>query len=214
MPIYLLNKAPFEGVKNLILNEIIFFNIDINLSLYDALICTSKNALIALQENKIPLNLDIEIYTIGESTACFAKKLGFKNIKIAKKSYGSEFFKEFKEELKNKKCLYLRAKIIASTLNSDLKNNGIDLDEVIVYENIFKPSNEKLIHPSIFIFTSALSVENFFKNYSLHEDDIAISIGKSTAKKLSNFKNLFVCEKQSIENCVTLAKELSLKTNF
>ncbi|TKX31736.1 uroporphyrinogen-III synthase [Campylobacter estrildidarum] len=214
MQIYLLNKTPFEGVKNLILNEIVFFDIDINLHQYNALICTSKNALLALEKSKVPLNLDIEIYTIGESAACLAKKLGFKNIKIAKKSYANEFFKEFKEELKNKKCLYLRAKTIASTLNLDLKNSGIDLDELIVYENVFKSSNEKLIHPSIFIFTSALSVENFLKNYTLYEDDIAISIGKSTAKKLLNFKNLFVCEKQSIKECVILAKKLSLKANF
>ncbi|MGH2266859.1 uroporphyrinogen-III synthase [Campylobacter taeniopygiae] len=211
MPIYLLNKASFEGVKNLILNEIVFFNIKLDLDQYDALICTSKNALIALQKNKIPLNLDMEIYTIGKSTACFAQKLGFKNIKIAKKPYASEFFQEFKDELKNKKCLYLRAKIIASSLNLDLKNNGVDLDEVVVYENVFKSSSEILIHPSIFIFTSALSVENFFKNYSLHENDIAISIGNSTAKKLFDFKNLFVCEKQSIEACVALAKKLEFK---
>lgn len=214
MLIYLLNKTPFEGVKNLILNEIIFFDIKLNLDHYDALICTSKNALIALEKNKIPLNLDMQIYTIGDSTACCAKQLGFKNIKIAKKSYANEFFKEFKEELKNKKCLYLRAKNIASSLNLDLKNSGINLDEMIVYENIFKSSNEILIHPSVFIFTSALSVENFLKNYSLYEDDIIISIGNSTAKKLLNFKNLFVCKKQSIEECVALAKKLAFKTPF
>ncbi|EBH4174115.1 uroporphyrinogen-III synthase, partial [Campylobacter jejuni] len=49
MKIYLLNETPFEGVENLILNEIIFYDFSVDLNLYDALICTSKNALKALQ---------------------------------------------------------------------------------------------------------------------------------------------------------------------
>lgn len=57
--------------------------------------------------------------------------------------------------------MYLRAKNIVSTLNLDLKNVGVDLDEVIVYENVFKKGDKKLTHPAIFIFTSPLSVEKF-----------------------------------------------------
>ncbi|EAC1251998.1 uroporphyrinogen-III synthase, partial [Campylobacter jejuni] len=53
MKIYLLNETPFEGVENLILNEIVFYDFSVDLSLYDALICTSKNALKALQHAKI-----------------------------------------------------------------------------------------------------------------------------------------------------------------
>ena len=52
MKIYLLSETPFEGVENLILNEIVFYDFSVDLSLYDALICTSKNALKALKKEK------------------------------------------------------------------------------------------------------------------------------------------------------------------
>ncbi len=110
MKIYLLNETPFEGVENLILNEIVFYDFSVDLSLYDALICTSKNALKALQHAKITLNFKLNLYAVGQSTAQYAKNLGFKKIKIPSKAYGKDLFLEFKEELKMQKCLYLRAK--------------------------------------------------------------------------------------------------------
>ena len=55
MKIYLLNETPFKGVENLVLSEIIFYDFVVNLSFYDALICTSKNALKALQNANIAL---------------------------------------------------------------------------------------------------------------------------------------------------------------
>ena len=145
---------------------------------------------------------------MGQSTAQYAKNLGFKKIKIPSKAYGKDLFLEFKEELKMQKCLYLRAKNIVSTLNLDLKNVGVDLDEMIVYENVFKKGDKKLIYPAIFIFTSPLSVENFLKFYSLKEEDKVVVIGQSTAKKHLNFKNLYICENQSLLDCVKLAKTL------
>ncbi|HDZ5064930.1 TPA: uroporphyrinogen-III synthase [Campylobacter jejuni] len=208
MKIYLLNESPFEGVENLILNEIVFYNFSVDLSGYDALICTSKNALKALQNANIVLNFKLNLYAVGQSTAQYARNLGFKKIKIPSKAYGKDLFLEFKEELKTKKCLYLRAKNIVSTLNLDLKNAGVDLDEIIVYENVFKKSDKKLTHPAIFIFTSPLSVENFLKFYSLKEQDKVVAIGQSTAKKLLNFKNLFICENQNLQECVKLARTL------
>ncbi|EEU7225947.1 uroporphyrinogen-III synthase, partial [Campylobacter jejuni] len=107
MKIYLLNETPFEGVENLILNEIVFYDFSVDLSLYDALICTSKNALKALQHAKITLNFKLNLYAVGQSTAQYAKNLGFKKIKIPSKAYGKDLFLEFKEELKMQKCLYL-----------------------------------------------------------------------------------------------------------
>ncbi|HDZ5003246.1 TPA: uroporphyrinogen-III synthase [Campylobacter jejuni] len=208
MKIYLLNESPFEGVENLILNEIVFYNFSVDLSGYDALICTSKNALKALQNANVALNFKLNLYVVGQSTAQYARNLGFKKIKIPSKAYGRDLFLEFKEELKIKKCLYLRAKNIVSTLNLDLKNAGVDLDEIIVYENVFKKSDKKLTHPAIFIFTSPLSVENFLKFYSLKEQDKVVVIGQSTAKKFLNFKNLFICENQNLQECVKLAQTL------
>lgn len=145
MKIYLLNETPFKGVENLILNEIIFYDFSVDLSLYDALICTSKNALKALQHAKITLNFKLNLYAVGQSTAQYAKNLGFKKIKIPSKAYGKDLFLEFKEELKTQKCLYLRAKNIVSTLNLDLKNVDVDLDEVLFMKMFLKKVTKNLL---------------------------------------------------------------------
>ncbi|EPM7059583.1 uroporphyrinogen-III synthase [Campylobacter coli] len=208
MKIYLLNETVFEGVENLVLNEIVFYDFGVNLDEFDALLCTSKNALKALKKTKNSLNLDINVYAVGQNTAQFAKDMGFKKVQFAPKSYGSEFFNHFKEELKNQKCLYLRAENIASTLNLDLRTYGVDLQEIIVYKNVFKKSKQTILHPAIFIFTSPLSVENFFKQYDLKKEDKVIAIGQSTAKKLTHLDNLFISSKQDLKECVKLAKSL------
>lgn len=93
---YLLNETPFEGVENLILNEIVFYDFSVDLSLYDALICTSKNALKALQHAKITLNFKLNLYAVGQSTAQYAKNLGFKRLKFHQRLMEKIFFLNLK----------------------------------------------------------------------------------------------------------------------
>lgn len=205
MKIYLLNETKFEGVENLILNEVKFFDFNVNLEDFDALILTSKNAVKALEKAKIKLDFDLKIYGVGEKTAKKAQQLGFKHIKIPSKAYGKTLFEEFKEELKGQRCLYLRAKNIASNLNEDLRDNAVDLKEIIVYENVFKPCKIALCQPAIFIFTSPLSALNFLKNYHPHPKDKLIALGQSTAKALKGF-DYHLAKEPSIKACVDLAR--------
>ncbi|AXP08433.1 uroporphyrinogen-III synthase [Campylobacter hepaticus] len=208
MKIYLLNETPFEGVENLILNELIFYDFNVDLSKYEVLIYTSKNALKALKKANIKLNFELDLYAVGQKSAEFAKQMGFKKVKFPKKANAKELFFEFQKEFSGKKCLYLRGKNIISTLHWDLKNLGINIEQKIVYENIFKKANILLIQPAIFIFTSPLSVDNFLQFYTLNSHDKIIAIGQSTAKRLLNFNNVLICEKQSLQECVKLAKTL------
>lgn len=209
MKIYLLNETPFKGVENLVLSEIVFYDFSVNLSFYDALICTSKNALKALQNANIALNFELDLYAVGQSTAEYAKNLGFKKIKIPKKSYAKELFNEFKTELKTKKSLYLRAKNIATPLEFE---TDIKVDAITVYENVFKKNEKKLTHPAVFIFTSPLSVKNFLQFYRFKEGDKIVAIGQSTARALS-LAEVFIPKEQTLESCVALAKKIARNFN-
>ncbi len=210
MQIYLLNKTPFDGVINLVLNELEFFDFSVDLFEFQALILTSKNALKALKLSKNTLNLNMQVYAVGENTAKEALNLGFKKVKFPKSFYAGALFEEFKEELKKQKCLYLRSEKIASSLDKDLLDFGVNLTQKIVYKNKSLKSKLSLIRPCIIVFTSPLSVENFLKYYEIKSEDKLVALGQSTASKLKNYKNLFISPKQDLKECVVLAKKLSL----
>lgn len=209
--IYLIGEDIFEGVENLILTKIKFFNFQVNLNDFDALIITSKNALKSLIINNIKINKNINIYTLGQQSANIAYEMGFKNIKISKRSYAKDLLKEFLPELKIQKCLYLRAKEISSNLDNKMKYENIDFTQIIAYENISKePNIKELIHPAIFIFTSSLGVKNFLSYFNFDLKDKIIAIGKSTAKELSIYKDqLYISQKQDLKYCIALAKKLN-----
>ncbi|EPX7555145.1 uroporphyrinogen-III synthase [Campylobacter lari] len=211
MMIYFIGDKKFDGVKNIRLNKIKYFDFEVNLKEFDCLIISSKNALKALILSKNKIDFDIKIYAVGKKSAEFAKELGFKNVKYPSKAYGKNLASEFLPEFKNKKCLYLRARQIGSRLDENLLKDGIFLKQIIVYENIaIKPNKNELniFHPSVFVFSAPSSVENFFKFFNLEENDKAVVIGQSTALKLSNFKNLYVCKEQNLDSCIKLAKSL------
>lgn len=207
--IYLLNDDKYENVTNLPMIKINFFQKKIDLKSYDALIFTSKNGVRAI--DKIDKNwIKKEIYSIGEGTSKEIKKYNANLVYTAKSSYGNSFALEIKERLKNKKVLFLRAKVVTSKLNKILKEADIKLDEEIVYETTCRDyEEEKLIDKnSIIIFTSPTTVNCFFENFKWDKSYKAVSIGKVTANSVPSYVNNIVSEKQTIINCIKIARTL------
>ncbi|EAI5530291.1 uroporphyrinogen-III synthase [Campylobacter lari] len=209
--IYFIGDKEFDGVKTIRLNEIKFLNFEVNLKEFDCLIASSKNALKSLMLSKSEIDFNIKLYVVGQKSADFAKELGFKNVKYSSKAYGKNLASEFLSEFKNKQCLYLRAKKISSDLDECLLKENILLKQLIVYENIaIEPKKDelKIYHPSVFIFSAPSNVEQFLKFFTLKKEDKVVVIGQSTASKLQNFKNLYICKKQDLNSCLNLAKSL------
>ena len=207
--IYLLNNDKYENVINFPMIKINFFRKKIDLQSYDALIFTSKNGVRAI--DKIDKNwIKKDIYSIGQGTSREIKKYNSNLVYTAKSSYGNSFALEIKEKLKNKKVLFLRAKVVTSKLNKILIEADIRLDEEIVYETTCRAyEEEKLIDKnSIIIFTSPTTVNCFFKNFKWDKSYKAISIGKVTANFVPSYVNNIISEKQTIANCIKIAKTL------
>lgn len=207
--IYLLNNQKFPFVENLEVFEIKYLEAQIDLSFYDGLIFTSKNAIYSLESFNKNWK-QIPAYAIALKTAEIIKKLGGKLAFIGATSHGNEFAKELLEILKGKKILYIKALKTVSNLPEILKNNGVFLDELIAYETVCKKSNSILEKGSIFIFTSPSSVECFFKQYSWDDSYKAIVIGKTTANYLPNNVNFKISPITSVEECINLAKQMLL----
>lgn len=210
MNIYLLSESSHEGVINLPLIKANYFDVSLDISSYEALIFSSKNAVYAL--DKIDKNWrNIPAFAIGEATASVITKLGGNLAYVASNAYGNDFAYEIIEKLKGKKVAFLRAKKVLSNLEEILQFAKIQLDSHVLYETTCNAQNT--LYPieknSIIIFTSPSTVECFFKSYTWDNSSHAVCIGSVTSKALPMYiKNLHVSSKQTIKGCIELAKTL------
>lgn len=207
--IYLLSNQKYSNVENLEVFHIEYIKSDINLSSYDALIFTSKNAIYSLDSfNKDWKNIDS--YAIAPKTAQIIKELNGKVVFTGITSHGNEFAQELISLLKNKKVLYVKALKTVSNLVEILRKNSIYVDELVTYKTSCKKVDTLLEDNSAFIFTSPSSVECFFNQYSWNTSYKAIAIGKTTAKYLPKDINSITSSETSIDVCINLAKQILL----
>ena len=209
--IYLVSntKTADESVVNLSVSKIEFLKFDLNLSEFDALVATSKNAFNALKFNEISALENLPVFAIASGCAAAAKGLGFTQIYTGQNAHGDDFAREILPLLKGKKVLYLKGKDSASNFLEILQMGGVNIKSVIAYENVLNPCKMELKPPknSILIFASPINVRNFLANFGWDESYQTISIGKVTAKELK-FSTPLVSQSQDINACIALAKTL------
>lgn len=209
--IYLLNDEKYEGVKNFNTFLINFLHVKIDCSCFDAVIFTSKNAVLALE--KIDKNWkNLQIYSIGKGTSKTVNELGGRVFYEAKSSYGDEFAKEIAPFLKEKKVLFPRAKSVVSDVFGILDFLHVKISEYIVYETTCKDLSKTTKNPTckdILIFTSPSSVKCFLKYRELDSENIIIAIGKKTADTISKNFKVYIPKEQTIDSCIEFAKKLS-----
>ena len=205
--IYLLNNQKFPEVENLEVFKIQSLKIDIDLKSYDALIFTSKSAIFALEDNKLDWK-NIPSYLIAPATSKVAELLGANIVFTGSSGHGNDFAQELLPHLKDKKTLYVRAKKTVSNLPNILRENSIDVDELISYETVCNKNLKdiELEDNSTTIFTSPSSIECFFKKFSWNSSFKAIVIGKTTATYLpKEIKNYKISSSTNVKECVALA---------
>lgn len=209
--IYLISNSKNSRVKNLNVSKIEYLKFKIDLKNFDNLIITSKNVIFSMLRNHIFIDevilQSLTIFAIGQKSAQFFMQLGFKQVYISKRSNAKEFADEILPYLKNRKNLYLKAKISAFDMKSFFKKKQIDCKIMEVYKTSLLKLNlsMKPKENSILIFTSPSSVKNFIKNFYWIESYKAICIGNTTADALKKYTNPIVCEKQDINSCINLA---------
>lgn len=207
--IYLLSNQKYSDVENLEVFHIEYIKSNPNLSNYDALIFTSKNAVYSLDSFNENWK-ELDSYVIAPKTSQIIEKLGGKVVFTGITSHGNEFAQELIELLKNKKVLYVKALKTVSNLVEILKENKILVDELVAYKTSCKKSNISLENNSVFIFTSPSSVECFFKQYQWKDNYKAIVIGKTTAKFLPKEVDYIISSETSIDECINLARQTLL----
>lgn len=209
MEIYILSDKKVKWAKNLPMIEILYHDTKIDISSYDALIFTSKNAIIGIDKLS-PLWKEIPSYVIAPQTSKVLKEMKGKLAFTGKAKHGNEFAHEMIPLLENKKVLYVRGKDLVSDLVTILQDNKISCDEAIVYETVCKKYETPSILPknSVIIFSSPSTIRCFFENNIWDESFTAIAIGHTTAKYFPPHIEPIISDNTSLEFCVKKAIEV------
>jgi uroporphyrinogen-III synthase len=208
--IYILSDKKVKGAISLPVFEIEFIPQNIDLNNYDAIIFTSKNGIYSIDS----FNKDwqkIPSYAIAPLTAEVIKDYNGNLVYTSTQSYGDDFAQELIPILKDKKAVFLRAKKVISKLDIILRDNGINLDDIVIYKTIIKKDIDKKLQPpkgSTIIFSSPSTIDGFFNHFNWDNSYTAVCIGKVTASHLpQNIKN-YIASNPSLLGCVEFAKNL------
>ena len=205
--IYVGTNKNIEGVVNLNLLGINYFDVEIDLNRYDALVFTSKNGVLSLKKYDLH---NVNSYAISTVTANFIKDSGGNVVYTGIDGHGDKFAYELIEKLQGKKVLYIRAKEVVSNLVNILKSNNIDCDEIITYETKCEDNLDikNIDKNGIIIFSSPSTVKCFLKKYSWDNTYHAIAIGDTTASYFPEYFNYLVSSQKTLKSCIELAKTL------
>jgi uroporphyrinogen-III synthase len=203
-PIYLFSTSSHPDAISINSLEIKLLKPDINFSRYEYLILTSKQAAKALLQYDF---VDIKAICVSKKTADSCREIGIDVIDIGD-GYGKSLVDVVKKYPKETKCLYLRAKEVASDFAQDLKAQNYNIDEVIVYESRCAEDMRKteIEGGATLVFTSPSGVRCFLKHNTIDKKNKVIVIGKSTASALPKNINYILSHESNIDSCITLAK--------
>lgn len=208
-PIYLFSDTPHEGVEHLPLLEIAYLSPSIDLLPYDALIFTSKKAVMALELMGVAWH-EKASYAIGEGTAQAILEAKGHLAFTCKLSYGDHFAQTLIPLLQGKKVFFPRAKEVVSPLFETLTLSGIAITQCVVYETHCKhyPPEQKPPQGSVLIFTSPSTIRCFERNFGGLEGYEIVAIGDKSAHVLPPTLACHIPQKQSIEASIALGYAL------
>ncbi len=208
-PIYLFSISSHPDAISINSLDITFLQPNIDFTSYDYLIITSKQASKALKQYELDKFRNLPALCISKESAKSYKELGGRVLATGE-GYGDKLVGSIKKYPKEKRWLYLRAKIVASDFVEQCKNEGYFIDEAVVYESGCSQNilQSKIEEDAVLIFTSPSSLECFLKTHTLSKRSSVIVIGKTTAKAVPKGIKYHISEKTTIESCMELAKSV------
>lgn len=210
MNIYSFSDKKVKWAKNIEILDVEVIDNNIDLSKYDAIVFTSKNAINSIN-NSNPNWKNIPSYVMSPQSAKLVKHLGGKLAYIGKEKTGNEYAYELVDKLVGKNVLYLRGSKVVSNLINIFNINSIKCDDYIVYKTKTKKIDKKIKFPknSTFIFSSPSIIKSFFENFQWQDSYKAICIGKTTAEFLPKNIDVHISDDTSINSCVYKAIEIN-----
>ena len=186
----------------------LFLQPAINFDDYDAIVLTSKQAVTAL-DNISPKWKSVPALSIASKTEEMVRDAG--GILLDRgNGYGDSLDDIIVKKYADLRWLYPRPKIVASNFKERVKERGIVMDDVVVYETSCNQSCNDIELPenATLIFTSPFTIECFLEFYDFKDEYNVIAIGKTTAKALPVGVEYTMPDTPNVDACVALAEQL------
>lgn len=197
-----LQKAGFEVAEfDFIKTENKSFEIkDLN----ENLIFTSQNAVYSFLENPqskdlIPKLRDKNVFCVGLKTKSLLSDNGF-NV-VAYTGYASDLAEIITLIYNKESFTFFSGNLRRDTLPNALKEAGIKLNEIQVYETSLTPQKIKT-SPDAILFFSPSGIESYLKENTIKKET-CFCIGETTAEALHKItKNIIIADQPTVENVI------------
>lgn len=197
-----LQKAGFEVAEfDFIKTENKSFEIkDLN----ENLLFTSQNAVHSFLANPkskdlIPKLRDKNVFCVGLKTKSLLSDNGF-NV-VAYTGYASDLAEIITLIYRNESYTFFSGNLRRDTLPNALKEAGIKLNEIQVYDTTLTPHKIKTPADAI-LFFSPSGIESYLKENTITKE-ICFCIGETTAEALHKItKNIIIADQPTVENVI------------
>lgn len=206
--IILLSPTSFEGAVHLPVIRPKFFDIELDLSSFNAVIFTSKHAVVALDLITSEWK-KLKVFSVGSGTSEAIRSNGGEVFYEATDFYGDTLANEIVAKYPNFSYFYPRAKEVVSNLEAILIRSSVEIRSEILYETVCNKIDLDLIRSdAIIIFTAPSTVKCFFEQTAWKESWRAVAIGKRTQEALDLFTSSHLAPKPTIKSAVELSLSL------
>lgn len=192
------NKVKLENAGFLVVEKNFIKTKSVSFSIEDTnenLIFTSKNAVKSILPFKKEL-ITKSTFCVGSKTKKFLEKNGFSVLASAENA--ETLGNKIKEEFNQLQFTFFCGNIRKETLPNILKENKIELNEIVVYKTKLKPHKISVKIDGILFFSPS-----GIKSYLLENEiktEICFCIGNTTAETLNKkTKNIIIAKNHKIE---------------
>lgn len=169
-------------------------------NLNESLIFTSQNAVHSVLSNPKSEELKSKnVYCVGLKTKILLSENGF-NV-VAYTGYASDLAEIITLIYRNESYTFFSGNLRRDTLPNALKEAGIKLNEIQVYETSLQPQKIKSPVDAI-LFFSPSGVESYLKDNSIKKET-CFCIGETTAEALHKItKNIIIADQPTVEDVI------------
>lgn len=168
--------------------------------LNESLIFTSQNAVHSVLSNPKSEELkNKNVYCVGLKTKILLSESGF-NV-VAYTGYASDLAEIITLIYRNESYTFFSGNLRRDTLPNALKEAGIKLNEIQVYDTSLQPQKIKTAVDAI-LFFSPSGVESYLKENTIKKE-VCFCIGETTAEALHKItKNIIIAYQPTVEDVI------------